>query len=178
MRFDAPADILGSDSNIFIKLPKDGDSIRGVFRGNPFHFRQHWKNKKSTVCKGKDCPECAIGIDSVFRFRINFITFENTEYVVKVFEQSKKVYLSLKTLQEDGYNLEQTPVKITRQGVDQQTNYLISPVPLKDNETAVQRSAGIEKVMGAMRLHDLQNLDKEKPAQGIQPGDFESDIPY
>lgn len=112
----------------YLKLSA-GQSAKGVFRGEPHEFRQHWRNKQSFVCTGSDCALCKEGEKSSFRFRLNFIIQENGAYVAKVFEQGKTVYEVLKALHESDYDLEKHAVKITRHGSGTDTTYSIVPLP-------------------------------------------------
>lgn len=114
----------------FLKL-KSGESIRGVFRGDIYEFRQHWdiQTKRSILCLAPDiCPKCQAGEKSTFRFRLNFVTKENETFVAKVFEQGWGTYECLKSLHEGDYNLETYLMKITRHGELTQTTYSIIPV--------------------------------------------------
>ena len=54
------------DAGRFVRLKMDGDSVRGVFRGEPLVYRTHWlqtaEGARSVVCTGKpDCPHCMAG---------------------------------------------------------------------------------------------------------------------
>lgn len=157
MQFKATGDTLGSKH--FVKL-KSGEAIVGVFRGEPYEFKQHWINDRSTLCKGEGCEECAAKNKPSFRFRLNFITKEaDNTYVCKIFEQSWKVYQALKGLHEGDYNLEKTIVRIMRNGTGQQTTYMILPV--KDSSVSPQ----VESILAQIKLHDLQNLkDDSQPS--------------
>src|SRR5258706_16459552 len=82
---------------------KDKDTIRGVFRGEIYDFRQHWEGNKSFPCPGKtQCDKCAKGDKSSFRFKVNFIIKENGMYIAKVWDQGWTVYQLLKALHEGG----------------------------------------------------------------------------
>lgn len=163
----------GISSKHFLKL-KDKESITGVFRGDPYDFRQHWVNKKSQVCVGDGCPLC-VDNKSSFRFRINFITKENEEYVAKVLEQGWTVYEQLREMHRSDYNLEKTIVRITRNGVEKQTTYLIMPRP----DGAVKPE--LEKILGKVELHDLKTIgnEKAKDTPQVKPdADEDSRTPY
>jgi len=124
----------------FLKL-KSGDSVRGVFNGEPDEFKQHWKDKKSILCPGQEsCSICMSATDDMtdeekrkfkpsFRFRLNFITKENGTYALKTFEQGWTVYTALRELSKAGYDLENHMMKITRNGSGTDTTYSIVPVP-------------------------------------------------
>lgn len=121
----------GGKSGLFIKL-KDGDKVRGVFRGDPHIYRQHWVDNRSTICSGKDvCEICKAGEKPQFRFRLNLIVNEDGIYLAKIFDGNYPTYIDLKALHDSDYDLEQTLVTISRSGEKQQTKYVIMPV--KDN---------------------------------------------
>lgn len=115
----------------FLKL-QSGESIQGVFKGDPFDFRIHWiKNEqRSVVCEGREtCSVCKLGEKSGFRFRINFIARDGEGYIAKVFEQGWTTYQALIKLQESGYDLENQIMMISRQGTGLNTAYSIIPSP-------------------------------------------------
>lgn len=113
---------------------KSGESVKGVFRGEPYKFKQHWKNNRSSLCQGLDCILCEEVDDEGksrypnFRFRVNFVISENGQWVAKVFEQGGRVYDKIEGLSTE-YDLNKVQVKITRYGTDQSTNYEIVPLP-------------------------------------------------
>lgn len=71
-----------SGSNKFIKL-KDGDSIEGVFRGDPYTFYQKFKdpNEYLQYAEGRS-----------FKFKVNFIVKENDTLVSKILQQGATVF--------------------------------------------------------------------------------------
>jgi hypothetical protein len=114
----------------FLKL-KDKESVRGVFRGDPYDFRQHWINQKSVLCTGATtCTQCKEGLKSTFRFRLNFFVKDDQGgYSPKIFEQGWTVYSQLRDLHGADYDLEKTVVKITRSGSGTDTSYSVVPLP-------------------------------------------------
>lgn len=107
----------------------DKESVRGVFRGDPVDFRQHWREGRPTTCKGRAaCQLCQAGERSSFRFEINFITKEGEHYVAKAFGGPRQVYEDLAELAKD-YDLSNHLVKISRSGTDKNTRYSIMPIP-------------------------------------------------
>lgn len=119
-----------SNSKNLLKL-KGGESVKGVFKGDPYEFRQHWENNKPYPCLGQGlCERCANGEKASFRFQINIIVKENGESVAKVWEQGWTVFLALKALHEGGYDLEKYLMKISRTGsTKNDTVYSVVPVP-------------------------------------------------
>jgi len=150
---------------------KSGEEVRGVFRGDPVDFRQHWIANRSYLCSGNStCEYCKAGEKSSFRFRINIVINENGAHVAKVFEQGKSVYEALKSLNTD-YALEKNQVKIKRMGSGTETLYTILPVPngeLKD---------GALKAIEAIPLVDL-SLDASRPAEPIAEEEDSEDVPF
>lgn len=125
MKFETPAG--GISSNHFVKL-KDKEKIVGLFRGDPFTFRDHWTGQRSEVCPGStDCPRCAKNEKSKFRFHINFLTQDNHVWTPKIFAGGWTVFQSLKALHEGDYDLEKTKVSINRSGTGTDTSYNILP---------------------------------------------------
>lgn len=120
--------------------------MKGVFKGEPYDFRQHWiqGEQKSTVCPGVGCPLCAQGEKPSFRFRLNFIVSENGVYTAKILEQGWTVYEALKNLHESDYNLEEYVLKITRHGDGTNTSY--SVVPLADGKLPPEKLKLINEV--------------------------------
>lgn len=120
--------------SLFVKL-KGGESVRGVFVGDPVDFMKAFKE----------------GDKPSFRFRINFVTQENGAYVAKIFEQGKTSYQALRTLNDQGYELDKHIMIISRQGdTKDTTTYSILPAP-KGNLTTEQ-SEQVSKV----KLNDLK----------------------
>lgn len=121
-----------SGSFNYLKL-ESGGSVRCVFKGDTFNFRQHWKNNKGVVCVGYDecqiCHEETDDAKSSFRFKINIIIKENEAYTAKIFEQGGTVYDVLSGFGKDGYDFDTHLFKITRLGSGKDTKYQISPVP-------------------------------------------------
>lgn len=170
MKFrDLTANSIGKD---LLKL-KPGEEARGVFRGDPVDFRQHWANNRSTICPGRDkCDICRAGGETAktsFRFRMNFVINENGAYVAKIFEQGKGTYEALRQLHQD-YNLEQNQMKIRRVGSGKETTYSILPVP---NGTLTKEQ---EKAVAAIKLHALEVTSNDGAAAA--ESDDEDDLPF
>jgi hypothetical protein len=134
---------------LFLKL-KDGESKVGVFRGErPYEFFQVWEDGKSQVVDA-DHP------NAKSRFRLNFVTKEDGELKVKIFEFGLTVHNMLADISES-YDLEQTAVKITRRGLGTDTVYLILPVPPKEQPNATQL-----KAIQALPLNILEHKPQVK----------------
>lgn len=139
----------------FLKL-KAGESVRGVFRGDPYEFRQHWTANRGVKCEGASCELCKSGDKSSFRFRLNLVIQENGALAAKVFEQGWTVYELLKALHEGDYDLEKHFMKITRHGTGTDTSYSIVPVP----NGAVSKDT--DKQIAAVKLADLSHQAAEE----------------
>jgi hypothetical protein len=148
---------------------KPGEETRGVFRGDPVDFRQHWVNNRSSICTGREtCDLCKSGEKSSFRFRINFVVNENGAYVAKIFEQGKAVYEAMKALNHD-YDLEKNQMKIKRLGSGTDTTYSILPVP---NGVVTKDT---EKAIGELALHQLSESAAEAAEEESGEGEH---IPF
>jgi hypothetical protein len=171
MKFPSVEGSGGSSSGgkLFVKLQKGG-SVRGVFRGDPKVGRIHWpKGERSSPCPGGDCPKCASGDKSLFRFKINLITKDEGIWVAKIFENNYGVYQTLKELHEGGYNLEQTLVMISKSGEGKNTRYNVLPVANNGGLTA-KDFANIAKIP----LNELSAKEPVAEAAETQ----EDDLPF
>jgi hypothetical protein len=102
------------EGGMFVKI-KDGESIEGVFRGEPYTYYsafkdpneyQHWSEGKS------------------FRFKISFLVKEGEEWKAKIFQQGSRVAKDLLAVKEE-YGLDNV-FKIKRTGSDKDdTKYSI-----------------------------------------------------
>lgn len=144
----------GGGSKAFLRL-KSGERVKGIFKGDPFDFRQHWSQseKRSYICTGDDCEHCKAGEKSSFRFRINVIVKENEAYTAKVWDQGRGAYETLSALHDGGYDLEKTVVTISRHGEGVDTTYSVLPVPGEMGQV----NADLEKKLGDIQLHNLEN---------------------
>lgn len=140
----------------FIKL-KDGDTIEGVFRGEPYIFYRIYKDKTEyrTYIPG-----------SKFRFRVNFVTRENGNVVAKIFEGGSKIRDAILEAKEE-YGLNYV-FKIKRKGSGMNdTTYSIFPKePL--NESAIE-------AINAVKLNDLEPKQSSDNHSSYQD---EEDVPF
>lgn len=155
----------------YLKL-KAGESVRGVFRGDPVDYRMHWVGGRGVDCPPKDCPHCATGDKSGFRFRVNFVLNENGAYTAKVFENGWGVYEAMRALHEGDYNLEHHLVKLTRHGSGKETSYSIIPVP---NGTL---AASQEALVSAVALHPLTTTEESDSKEDTAPPHGDEDAPF
>lgn len=148
-RTDLPEN--GGSKN-FLKL-KDKESVSGIFRGELFDFFVLWENGKTKVVT-EDTP------DAKFRFRVNFVMKDGAVYIPKVFEQGANVYRQLAELHEE-YDLENTVVKITRNGIGTETTY--SLMPLLKQTISKEAMAFIESI----QLIGLAHKEEQKETLGF-----------
>ena len=158
MKFRKIEDVTGS--NNYIKL-KDKESIVGVFQGDIHEFFVRWENGKAT-----EVAEGAPGAS--FRFRVNFVLKDGSTFAPKIFEQGVTVYRQLEELHAE-YDLTTIFVKITRNGVGQDTSYSVLPskAQIKKEELAHIKT---------LKLHDLSG--KKEESQDFQIMDHDEEIPF
>jgi hypothetical protein len=145
----------GERSNKFIHL-KDGESVKGVCRGEVYEFFVKWIDGKAHVVQS-DAP----GARS--KFRVNLIVSENNQMVAKIYEFGSSVSNQFYHLQED-YDLSKTFVKISRKGSQMNdTEYMVIPLPGTPDE----------KALAKVELNVLEH--KEKPQEESQS--YQSKIP-
>ena len=146
----------------------DGASIPGVFRGEMVRFYQHWANNQSSICPGREtCALCKQGEKGTGRFRINFLTQENGQWVAKIFEAGRKVFDQMVALNAD-CPLEKMKVKIIRNGTGK--NATTTVAGFVGEQALVQPE--LEKILVQVPLHDLQAALKhsdEEEASGDIP---------
>lgn len=63
------------------------------------------------------------------RFKVNMIVEEGNALVSKILEGPYGLYSQLKTLQDSGYQLAATKIKITRTKSEKSTTYTVMPMP-------------------------------------------------
>lgn len=112
----------------FLKL-NDKEEVIGLFRGAPHTFRRHWMGNRGAECIGDGCPICQADAENKpsFRFRINFITSKEGQWIAKIFEGGGELYDQLVSLDKK-FDLTNMVVEITRMGVKQNTKYTVLPM--------------------------------------------------
>lgn len=135
MSWDETPPTAGSKN--FLKF-KAGESIRVILKGDPVAFYKIWKEGKSTMAaKGSDGAK--------FRFQINAIVNESGTFVAKILEQGSIFFTDLKALRTD-YNLDDTILKITRNGTGTDTTYSIIPLPGGIDVATKAKLVGVELI--------------------------------
>jgi len=149
---------------LFIKI-KDGKSVEGVFRGQPRTFYQRYGDRN-------EYPAWMKGLS--FRFRINFITKDETgKMVAKIFQGGAPMRDMILDAKEE-YGLD-CVYKIKRTGsTKDDTRYAVL-------FKAVLTTAQLEMV-NAVQLKDLKSSNKEQLVpndEGAPPEhEFIDDIPF
>lgn len=116
---------LGADS--FLKL-NDKEEVTGVFSGEIYTFKRHWVANRGSECIGEGCTICAADPEAFpsFRFRVNFVTTKDGQWVSKIFEGGGETY-DLLVNHDKKFDLGKTIVDITRMGLKTNTKYNILP---------------------------------------------------
>lgn len=99
----------------FIKL-KDGEAVSGIFRGEPYVFYKAYPDST-------EYDEWADGRS--FRFRINLVTKEGSEYVAKIYEAGSTVRDILMACRDEYGDELDAVFKIKRNGTGTDTTYNI-----------------------------------------------------
>jgi hypothetical protein len=139
---------------IFLKIG-DGESVRGVPCGEIHaHYQIYDPATKTSRVAQEGDPGAKL------RFRMNMAVEEDGEMVMKIYEFGLMVYNQLKAIN-DEYPLEETKIKISRQGEGKKTEYLVLPLLGKDKLTP-QQLAKIQKL-------DLNVLEREQDSVEDEP---------
>lgn len=158
MKFSAIKE--GGGANLYVKLEKDGDSIVGVFAGEPIDYKDHYQ---LGPCTGPGCAFCKTDPkEPQFRFKINFIVVENGMLVPKIFQQGWTTYKKMASLAEE-YDLTCYWIKIKRNGTGKDTKYDL--IPVAKGEITGDKLRQVQ----AVKLHDLKVSKARKPQDDGPP---------
>jgi hypothetical protein len=127
-------DLEGGNKKVDRLKISGGQSVKGVFVGDPVDFRQHWNGKFGEACIGEGCIHCGNGDSPKFRFQINFVYQNEGVWTAKVFEGGVRVYKQLNEINKE-YPLESNLIKITRHGDDTDTTWSFLPAGSLDKAT-------------------------------------------
>lgn len=138
---------------------KDGDSMVGIFAGEPDVFYQNFKtSEKSEFYK----------TDFKFRFRIGFVVKEGDSYVKKVFEGSARTRDAL--LDAVGEYGQKCVFKIKRTGSGiEDTRYSILLQEKIDD-------ARYNKILESVKAEDEKNAEVNNQEDSFPP--FDDDLPF
>ena len=135
----------GEASGKFIKLPKDGDKVVGVFCGEPNPREVVWNGEKYIDYNGDS------GVKPTMRVSINFYDLE--QQAMRIMENGVTWFKDLLKVR-DKYGLEGQSYEVERHGTGTNTSYTILPDrKLSDEE---QRS------IANTELHDLTGSSSQK----------------
>jgi hypothetical protein len=142
----------------FLSL-KDGESVKGVYRGEIHEYRVKWENGKYVEVPETDSSR-------MNRFKLNFITFREGKFIALVHEFGVTIYDQLASIHSE-YDLQSTKVKVSRQGsTKDDTVYHVLPL-LKE-----PLSAALLEQIEAMPLNILNASIKMKLPDYPEPNDF------
>jgi hypothetical protein len=156
-KIDMPARS-GNGGGKFLKLDI-GESVTGVFRGEPHMFYQKWPrggNKETS-----DVPKP--GFDP--RFKVNLVVHEDGKFVPKIFEYPVPVNNQMADIQ-DAYDITTIKCKISRVASGKGSIYMVLPM-IKE-----PISAKAMKEIEAVPLYSLSG-QSAPPQPGVAWGDDE-----
>lgn len=120
MAINFPPDLENKvSSKTFLKVG-DGNSVVGVFKGDPETFYRIYEDGKYKIVPKSD-------VNGKFTFQMNVIIRENEELVAKLFQGNWHNLEDLKALHKE-YNLEETCIKISQTGERQSKRISFMPM--------------------------------------------------
>jgi hypothetical protein len=167
MGWDDARRIKESGGAEFIKL-KDGETVRGVFRGEPYIFYQEFGDKS-------EYDDYAEGRST--RFKINFVVKEGERYVAKIFGGGYYVLTALVDYK-DKHGLD-VVYEVKRNGTGTDTRYTI----MYDNKLTDSQLDKVKEVKlkelrrGRTRTDGPDELNPPPLTDADAPPD-EEDIPF
>ena len=128
-------------------LTGEGQTEKGVFRGQPAIYKKHWVNtdgnNTKVRCPGKGCLNCSPGDRGSFEFSINFIhkNSQTGEFQASIYEGNIFDYEKLKALSESSEVLledlivlvSKLKTKNPKNGQPMLTYHFAIDTPLSDN---------------------------------------------
>lgn len=169
MKFQKRAESSGG-SDKFLKF-KDGESRNLILRGEVLEHWIKWVNGKG-IAVPKDDPSAKS------RFKVNALAYENGAFKAYIWEISVQVYNQLASIAEE-YPMDQTKIKVSRQGIGMDTVYMILPlVSEKDKLTPA-----ILTQIAAIPLNILDTKSPPKSPEvdhdfGEPPPEMDSELPF
>ncbi len=159
MKFTSHQSQVQSDK--FLKI-KDGEVVKGVFRGEIFEYFVKWENGKGIVVGPNGGGK--------IRFRVNIVIPDGATFKCKVFEFGMPVYDQMEMLNKAYGDLTKIKVAIARKGLALDTTYML--MPLVQEPLAPQVLAKIEAI--PLNILDTQKKEEAKPE--IPMPDFEDEM--
>ncbi len=130
-------------TSIFIHLKDDGDSVTGVFLGEPYAYELIWTGKEyRAFVEGKDNPK-----KSTLRIAWNFYVIESG--TVKIIQGNKQWFKAIRVVN-DKYDLEKASFEIKRSGKAGSTSTTYSVLFEKDISDELRED------LEQAQLHDLE----------------------
>jgi hypothetical protein len=148
-----------SDGGMFIKL-RDGESVEGIFRGEPHEFYSVFGDKERT-----EYPDYVKG--SSYKFKINFIVREEGKPVAKIYQGGVTVRRRLEYLFEEFG--QDCVYKIARKGSGKD-----------DTEYFLDKKADLnpDQVANIDKLDLCQLTAKGEDKYAYAPPEDDSDLPF
>jgi len=146
----AMAEQHAATGGLFVRLQGDGDSVRGVFLGDPLGRELHWVDGRYVNCPGKQaCEHCGDGVKTTIRVAMNFYSLD--EKALKVIEGGTTWFKDVVRCRTK-YGLSTRSFEVQRNGAsgDPRTSYAILP---DENLTPEQ-----QRMLAALPLHDLKAI--------------------
>lgn len=187
---ESKAEAHKKEAGIFCKLENDGDSVVGIFMGDPFVREQVWTGQTYEAFD----PVKHKGEKVRLSFALNF--YVPAEKQLKIIQGGVKWFDQVKKLRAK-YGLDKWTFEITRSGAkgDAQTTYTILPdemIPdswkpsldqLKLHDLAKVVGGGGSKVSGsqpaaAPPTHDEAEHKQSAPVEPAPPADEDDDLPF
>ena len=121
MMFKEVASREGDGDSTFLRI-KGGESVKGVFRGDVYQFWVLWPEGGAKQILNHPVHGAAM------KFKANFVVYENSKFIAKVFEFSSKINNDLAKLAKV-CDIRKTKVMISREGSGKNdTRYTVFPV--------------------------------------------------
>lgn len=135
-KFDMPAKS-GNGTGLFFKLA-DGESKRGIVRGEIYEFFSRWVGGKSFVVPmGEDGAKP--------KFRVNIITEVDGVLNSQIWEFGIMIYQQLAEIAED-VDITTIKLKIKRHGTGTDTTYVVLPAAGDEAKISPKQMAAIDAV--------------------------------
>lgn len=140
-------------SSMFVKLA-DGQSIEGVFRGDPYCYYAKFKDPK-------EFTHWEEGLS--FKFKINFVAIENGKLVPKIFQGGAKVRDALLDAKEE-YGIDTIfKIKRTGSGKDDTRYAVLFKAKLTPEQTEKIKALPLKELVGKVSATEEMPEDDTPP---------------